>query len=220
MAANIIFFGDSICLGQHVSPHQCWVTRLSGMIEDRYGREFVVVNASVNGSTTRTALERISDSLQKFELSMIVIQFGLNDSNLWETDRGLPRVSSAGFRANLVEIIERARRFGAQEVILNTNHPTLKRTPEGKMFDQYQENNHRYSEIIREVAGADSEVTLVDVEAVVYGAVTDDSGLQTLLLEDGIHLALAGHDLYFEALKAPVISSLKRIVSAEVIRSG
>lgn len=220
MAANIIFFGDSICLGQHVSPHRCWVTRLSGMIEGRYGHKFVVVNASVNGSTTRTALERIADAIQKFELSMIVIQFGLNDSNLWETDRGLPRVSSAGFQANLVEIIERARRFGAQEIILNTNHPTLKRTPDGKNFGQYQQNNRRYNQIIREVAEADPEVTLVDVEAVVDGAATDDSELQTLLLEDGVHLALAGHDLYFEALKAPVISSLERIVSAEVVGAG
>ena len=40
----------------------------------------------------------------------------------------MPRVSEAAFIANLIEMIERGRVFGAREIILATNHRTLRRT--------------------------------------------------------------------------------------------
>ena len=49
--------------------------------------------------------------MQELEPDVMTLQFGLNDCNCWETDRGLPRVSEEAFRANLIEMIERARLF-------------------------------------------------------------------------------------------------------------
>jgi lysophospholipase L1-like esterase len=88
------------------------------------GIELWVVNASVNGNTRRQALERMPYEVQSHPLDVLLVQFGMNDCNYWRTYHGLPRVSQAAFRANLAEIIERAFRFGAQRVLLNTNHPT------------------------------------------------------------------------------------------------
>ena len=75
----------------------------------------------------------------------MTLQFGLNDCNCWETDRGLPRVSEEAFRANLIEMIERARLFGARSIVLSTNHRTLRHDtlPNGEC---YEDANARYSE--------------------------------------------------------------------------
>ena len=93
----------------------------------------------------------------------MTIQFGLNDCNCWETDRGLPRVSEAAFVANLVEMIERGRVFGASEIVLSTNHRTLRRDvlPCG---DVYEDRNAHYSETVREVAD-ETGVVLCDIRA-------------------------------------------------------
>ena len=49
---RFIFFGDSICFGQFVSPHKTWIVKLSEKFETVYGKDFVVMNPSVNGNTT------------------------------------------------------------------------------------------------------------------------------------------------------------------------
>ena len=59
---RLIFFGDSICVGQGVSIHKGWVPRIALSMEslaEQLGLKLVVVNASMNGGTTRQALERM-----------------------------------------------------------------------------------------------------------------------------------------------------------------
>ena len=58
-------------------------------------------------------LERYPRDVQEAQPDLLTIQFGLNDCNCWETDRGVPRVSEAAFVANLIEMIDRGRVFGA-----------------------------------------------------------------------------------------------------------
>ena len=123
---RIVFFGDSICFGQGISPHLIWVARLSREVERRYDSSpnaLIVHNSSINGNTTRQALERMPFDVQSHGVDAMVLQFGLNDANFWVTDRGLPRVSESAFCANLEEIIERAVKFGARHIQLHTNHP-------------------------------------------------------------------------------------------------
>lgn len=89
-------FGDSICFGQGVAIHRTWATRLSWKVETQLASadiKAVVFNPSINGDTTRRALERIAHDVQTRSVDGILVQFGLNDANHWETDRGLPRVS-------------------------------------------------------------------------------------------------------------------------------
>jgi len=203
---EFVFFGDSICFGQGISPHRTWTVRLSAFLSASFPNlPLTIANQSVNGNTTRLALERMGMDIQPIRPDIILIQFGMNDCNYWQSDNGLSRVSLKSFAANLEEIIDRARASGAKRVLLNTNHLTQENGPlERKRATQaprsYLENLLLYNEAIREV-GLAAGAHVTDIEQH-WRAETERIG--ELLLPDGIHLAQAGHDLYFSALQDTV----------------
>lgn len=212
---RLTFFGDSICVGQGISIHKGWVARISAMLEalgHESGHELLIENASVSGNTTRQALERMAYQVQSHGVDMLLIQFGMNDCNHWESDKGLPRVSKEAFRANLQEIIARGRRFGARRVILNTNHPTTRtetRMPGDELT--YQESNELYNQAIREVAAQEC-VILNDMEKYFFDKIDSENiSTKNLLLPDGLHLSEKGHELYYEAT-APLVEHMIRTV--------
>lgn len=199
---RVIFFGDSICFGQGVSIHKGWVPRLAAHIEHlaaRLGRELVIVNASVNGNTTRQALERMPYDVQSHGVGVLLVQFGMNDCNYWLSDKGHPRVSPAAFAANLSEIIQRGITFGAQKILLNTNHPTTRTDELMPGSDKcYQDSNRIYNELIRQVARQHPEhVLLNDIEQIFVKECRNGIRLDDLLLSDKLHLSAKGHDLYY-----------------------
>src|SRR3989339_18043 len=206
---NIFFFGDSICFGQLISPHKTWVTKIAQELEKLpSGEKIRVINSSVNGNTTRMALERMPFDIQEYGIvDILLIQFGLNDCNYWETDHGHPRVSKMAFKANILEIIERARIFGCQKIFLNTNHPTLKTNLMKNTTFSFQQSNEEYNQIIREVA-KNSRTRLIDIELFWQKGIKIDLSLKNLLLPDGLHLSAAGHNLYFEIV-FPIIKKEK-----------
>jgi lysophospholipase L1-like esterase len=205
---KLVFFGDSICVGQYVSPHLIWTSRISARLDELFsGQELLVVNSSVNGNTTRMALERIAVDLQNYKPELLVVQFGINDCHFWETDNGVPRIQMRAFEANLHEIITRGRNFGAKKIVLHTNHPTDKPIP--FLNINHSAGNAAYNEIIRRVAAEDGQVELIDMERVFQQRIESGVSLGDLLLPDGIHLSLAGHELYYNTV-CPV---LERAVS-------
>ncbi|WP_193370336.1 SGNH/GDSL hydrolase family protein [Pelagibius marinus] len=203
---RITFFGDSICVGQGVSIYNGWVTRVAGCLEriaESHNREIVVTNASVNGNTTRQALERMPYDVQSHGVDILIVQFGMNDCNYWQTDRGLPRVSPAGFAANLAEIIDRGRAFGAKRIFLHNNHPTTRdRDPFPGTSKTYEDSNREYNAIVRRVgAEAPRDVVFIDIETSFKDIAGGDSEkLASLLLADGLHLSRKGHDIYFDVV--------------------
>jgi acyl-CoA thioesterase-1 len=204
---RVFFFGDSICFGQGVSIHKGWVPRISASLSDLardYDREVIVINTSVNGNTTRQALERMPYDIQSQSPDILITHFGMNDCNYWETDRGNPRVSPKAFAANLEEIITRAFSFGTKKVLINTNHLTGRDQQEmASSGITYQESNERYNQIIREVVASvrDSRVVLTDVEKEFASFVNKSrEKLLSLLLPDLLHLSVKGHDLYFQTV--------------------
>ena len=213
---RIVFFGDSICFGEKISPHRTWTTRLAGELEDRFGEDCLVINSSVNGNTTRLALERMPSDVQKYEPDAMIIQFGMNDCNYWQTDRGCPRVSPGAFQANLHEIADRGLTFGANVLILQTNHPTPRTATLDYAGKTYQQSNEQYNELIREVAGSRSDISLIDIEAAWMSGLEKGLELCDLLLEDEIHLDVQGHDLYFETTRGPVCDSIGRLKNTRV----
>ena len=210
---RLVFFGDSICVGQGISIHKGWVTRISAMLEDMghdVGQEMLIENASVSGNTTRQALERMAYQVQSHGVDLMLVQFGMNDCNHWESDKGLPRVCKEAFRANLQEIIARGRRFGARRVILNTNHPTTRTEvlmPGEELT--YQQSNEIYNQIVRDVA-ADEKTILNDVEKHFFNEISEGkTQVSDCVLKDGLHLSEKGHDLYFK-VAAPLIEETIR----------
>lgn len=205
---RVFFFGDSICFGQGVSPHLVWVARISKALEERFASraKIVVQNPSINGNTTRMALERIAYDVQSHAPHVLYVQFGMNDCNVWETDRGHPRTSRVGFEANLREIVARGRNFGARQVIMGANHPTTRTVTNMPNVDYtYEVANRAYNEITRGVA-RDVADGLADAEAKFDAHVRSGANAYAdLVLADQLHLSERGHDLYFDD-RLPIIT--------------
>lgn len=206
---KVIFFGDSTCVGQGVSLYQGWVTKIAKHF-DEYGqklnREILVSNSSINGRTSRQALEDMPYHIQSQGVDILVVQFGLNDCNYWSTDRGLPRVSLAGFVENLLEIITRGERFGAHKILLNNNHPTSRdKVVMAGTTITYEDSNKRYNAAIRKFA-ADLPplIRFQDVESYFKASINEQQPVENFLLSDGLHPSAAGHEQYFRLI-CPII---------------
>ena len=218
---KVFFFGDSVCVGQHISIHKGWVTRISSSFSEfsqQHACQVIVSNASANGRTTRQALEQMPYEIQNQHADVLIVQFGMNDCNYWQSDRGVPRVSPKAFEANLDEIIGRALAVGVKKVCVNTNHPTgrdQQAMPQSTLT--YQQSLERYNQIIRDVAArGGSQVVLNDIEKVFRSyAQGDRARLLDLVFPepDLLHPSEKGHELYFNALH-PVL----RTIVSELIR--
>lgn len=209
---RVTFFGDSIFVGQGVSIYRGWVTRLAEYLDEfglKTGREFLVTNASVNGRTTRQALEDMPYSVQSHGVDILVVQFGLNDCNYWATDKGLPRVSIGAYKENLREIITRGMNFGACRVLLNNNHPTSRNKDilPGTSIT-YEESNRRYSQEVRSLAAEfKDKVIFSDIyKHFTSNLISAETPIETYLLKDGLHLSPQGHAAYYD-LMCPVLLS-------------
>ncbi len=216
---NLLFFGDSICNGQGIAIHKGWVTRLSARLAEearRLGESLVVMNSSVNGRTTRQALETMPYEVQSQRPAIVVVQFGMNDCNIWESDRGNPRVSPAAFAANLREIIVRALTFGCEELFLHTNHPSARNQdflPHSSVT--YEEQNRRYNRIIRSLAAFDSRVSVIDIETTFLEATNGEHAqLLRMVLPDLLHLSEDGHELYFDTVEPRLSACVRRLLGA------
>jgi lysophospholipase L1-like esterase len=173
----IVVIGDSIAAGQHVAYGRSWPFLLR---EDGLD----IVPAGISGDTTRLGLERFPQFVQNDPPSTVIIQFGHNDCNRWQTDRGLPRVAPSAYKANLEEMIERCRTFRARPLLC-----TL--TP-SRRSEQHAEDTARYDRLLRRVAN-DEGVTLIDVRS---AFLPDMETEPPLLMEDGLHLTEMGHRVY------------------------
>lgn len=114
---SLYILSDSTGVGQYVTAHKTWPVLLSQALEGRY----MVQNLSRNGETARRALERLVPDVLRYEPDIVYVQYGTNDANQWQTDRGTPRLYPDEFRECLLSIIRRCRGFGAL-VILGNNH--------------------------------------------------------------------------------------------------
>lgn len=170
---KIVCIGDSITAGQLLEPHEAaWPAFLPGV---------TAIAKGVPGDTTRLMLERFPRDVQNVEPDVVVIQVGHNDANRWQTDRGLPRVSLAAFRANLEEMVVRCETFGALPVLC-TLTPSFR-------SERHEADCRIYETALRRVA-RDTATRLADVRPAFSGPDVDG------LYLDGLHLTAEGHRLY------------------------
>lgn len=214
---KVFFFGDSICFGQGVSPHKTWVSQIASALDKcaiKQEIDIIVQNPSINGNTTRQALERMAFDVQSHEPDLVLVQFGMNDCNYWQTAHGKPRVSQAAFKENLIEIITCLMATGAKKIILQTNHPS------GRIHEKmsgtditYQQSNKQYNNIIRDVSNhLSSIVTLNDIEKFFEEKINHDiSKIPQYLLDDLLHLSEQGHALYFDATYNVVLRCVQEL---------
>lgn len=172
----IVCIGDSITYGQFLPERsKAWPYLLFG---------WEVLAAGVSGDTTRLGLERFPRDVQAHQPTAVVIQFGHNDANRWETDHGLQRVSDRAFMANLEEMVDRCRTFEAEPFLCSL-------TPSYRS-DLHASDTYAYDQIIREVARVNI-VPLIDVRLAF--------AKREYLMEDGLHLTELGHRVYAEVVQ-------------------
>jgi len=194
---TVVFMGDSITFGQYVSSSLRWSDLIADKVNVCYldtPINFMFANRGVSGETTRQGLERYPSDVQALCPDIMTLQFGLNDCNCWVTDRGLPRVSMAGYRANLVEMIVRARYFSVKHLILLTSHQTLRHKilPSGESLETQRIH---YNQIVRDVA-QETGVTLCDIEAEFLKYSHKELASLLLPYPDVLHLSPLGHEVY------------------------
>ena len=198
---RLVFMGDSITEGQFVDFNSCWPALVAARLKShasKIGIELDCHNRGISGETTRQGLERYPRDVQTLRPDIMTLQFGLNDCNFWDTDQGLPRVSELAYRANLLEMIERARRFEVKHIILSTNHVTLRNyvMAGGCTLEQSRQS---YNSIVREVAD-EASVTLCDISKAFE--VFNHHELSELLLPepDCLHLSGKGNLVYADCI--------------------
>jgi len=213
---QLYLFGDSICFGQLISGHRTWASSLAESLEglNSEHKTFLVQNVGVNGNTTRQALERLNYDVTSHAPKYVLIQFGMNDCNYWKSDGGLPRVSPKAFMANLEEIVRKCFKSGVSHCFINTNHPSRKGAFKHVHDITYDESNRQYNDHIREAVNimqnSGLEITLFDIEKIWCDYLTSYSNLNLsdLLLDDGIHLSLSGHQLYSTSIVNEIFNQI------------
>lgn len=211
---TIVHIGDSITFGQYLQEEHRWTDLVSQRLNRKYENTPVCLaslNKGVSGETTRMALERFGKDVQAVAPDILTLQFGLNDCNCWLTDRGLPRVSEDAFRANLSEMVRRAKHFGASHVILANNHPTtrLKPMPSG---EAYEEANARYSRISQEVA-EESDGIFCDVRKRFERFGLKELSKLLLPFPDQLHLSVEGNQIYADLIGPVIEQAVEDIVN-------
>lgn len=212
---TVVFMGDSITEGQYVHHASRWTELVTRQLRTDLASQIDVdslhfFNRGISGETTRQGLERFPRDVQVLEPHVMTLQFGLNDCNCWDTDRGLPRVSEAAYEANLTEMIARARRFGAKHIVLSTNHPTLRRKPlaSGETLEQRRAT---YNAIVRKVANS-TGVTFCDIEAAFAGLADDELAAMLLPEPDILHLSVEGHRRYMSKIYEPILNAVQHVI--------
>jgi acyl-CoA thioesterase-1 len=100
---NIICFGDSITFGKGSSEGSDYPAILSKKLN------MPVINAGVNGDTTRDALKRIKKAVLDKEPVLVIVELGANDY--------LKGIKSEETLANLEKIIKEIQSHGAMVAI-------------------------------------------------------------------------------------------------------
>lgn len=210
---NIYFFGDSISFGQYISVDYTWVTKIAMSLHKEFdGENITAINASVNGNTTRMALERMPYDIQSNKVDILVVGFGMNDCNYWKTDSGVPRVSPMAFEANLKEIVCRAFTFNVKKVILRTNHPSPRQDIMTNTNITYSQSNEYYNSIIRKVAEEDNSIVFADMERVCMDyCKSQKCSISEIVMPDNIHLSLIGHEIYYNTMYPIIKKCVKEI---------
>ena len=158
---NILVLGDSLSASYGIPMEAGWVNLLQERIKSE-GYAYQVRNASITGETTAGAKVRITDLLQEYRPSIVIIELGGND--------GLRGLSLAEVKQNLDSIIGHARESRAQVLLIPMHLPTNY----GPLY------NRKFMDMYRNLA-ASHDVLLGKF---ILEGIGDDS---SLMQDDGIH---------------------------------
>ena len=125
----------------------------------------------------------------------VVIQFGINDSNYWESDNGCPRVSVDNYIKNISLMVEHCLNYDPEiKIIIQDNHFCSKNICIDGNLTPLGNSTMKYNDALSncEVLLGCPNVHLLKYSE--YFRSINSSSLR-LLQEDGVHLTHAGQYL-------------------------
>jgi lysophospholipase L1-like esterase len=182
---RVVCIGDSITgVYYHTGSLRAYPEMLEIALRKLYPRADVTVrNAGISGDTTKGGLARLDRDVLKHQPHLVTVMFGMND---------MVRTPIDEFRNNLVAMIERCRKSGA-EVVLCTQNSVVEtpQRPTAKLAE--------FTKAIHEIARA-TDTNVADCHAA-FSAVSERSKAEwQLLLSDAIHPNMDGHKLFAETI--------------------
>lgn len=111
---TLLVVGDSLSAAYGMDTQQGWVSLLQQRL-DRERRPVRVVNASISGDITANGLARLPRLLDQHRPAIVVIELGGND--------GLRGLDPGHMQSNIVAMIQKARRAGAQVLLVGIELP-------------------------------------------------------------------------------------------------
>ena len=113
-APKILIVGDSLSAGYGIDLRTGWVALLQKRLKEK-GYPHQLVNASISGDTSASALARLSGSLKRHRPEIVIIEIGGND--------GLQGLSAESMQTNIQKMVTQARKQGAKVVLLGMRLP-------------------------------------------------------------------------------------------------
>ncbi len=147
---NIVCFGDSITEGNEFPVELRWPSLLQEILDEYQPGKFSVHNKGADGDTTALALDRFSEDVLPLLPGMVLVQFGLNDANVYDWARR-PRVSIYEFKKNLREFYSSIIRHKGTCIFIVNHAIGDVRGKQGNRKSFY-DNFLPYNETIRYVA--------------------------------------------------------------------
>lgn len=189
---TICVFGDSTAWGAWDLEKGGWATRLWFHLAKREGNDYVeLYNLSVSGGTTKTILARFESEAKIREADALIFETGGNDA--YEIGKEGPnQIPPEKFRANLEEIIKRAKKITKNIMFIGFNYADESKTTPVSWKDIYykNENTKKYNAIMKE-ACAKNSVLFLDI----FGLLSNED------LEDGLHPNAQGHEKIFTKVR-------------------
>ena len=104
----ILILGDSLSAAYGMGLEESWPALLQARV-DKHNPTYRVINASISGDTSRTALNRLTRKHEQYQPDLCLVELGGND--------GLQGLPAAELKANFEQIIALCRRT-ARHVLL------------------------------------------------------------------------------------------------------
>lgn len=110
----MLVLGDSLSAAYGIDVDQSWVSLLHERLQEQ-GYNYRVINASISGDTTRGAVARLEQALNRTPPDIAIVELGGND--------GLRGLSLQEMQRNLIDIINRFKSAGSRVLLVPMQLP-------------------------------------------------------------------------------------------------
>ena len=136
---KLLIVGDSLSAAFGLSQRQGWVQLLSERLSQR-SPAYTVVNASISGDTTRSAMSRLPALLKTHRPNIVIVEIGAND--------GLRGLSLRDAQKNMQAMIESIHASHAKVLLIGMELPPNYGPTYTKAFHQLYQNLASHNSII------------------------------------------------------------------------